>query len=210
MASELETLLAIERSGGLNPHQKTVLEQLKRDNPNIGGFVGGVPTFSFDYKKAAEDAYGELGTYYLRLLSESKGDLNKALARLTQDYDRGLRIKTEDKALLSQRANENVRDNALARGIYQKSVYDPEGGMGIPDENLRRQIEPINTDFNRWKEETDIDVERKRVDLPEEQKRYEHNVEQERRLKSAEMAEQRGQRAYQDFQAKQLANPDFV
>lgn len=179
---------------------------------NTGKYLssGGVPIFNFDYKKSAEEAYGELGTYYLRLLSESKGDLNKVLARLTEDYDRGLRIKTEDKALGIESGTRNVRDNALARGIYQKSVYDPEGGMGVPDENLNRVVEPINQEFNRWKEDTDINVARQRFDLPEQQKRDEHNLEQERRLKSAEMAEQRGARAYQDFQAKQLANPDFV
>lgn len=169
-----------------------------------------IPTFNFDYKKAAEEAYGELGPYYLRLLTESRGDLNKVLSRLTEDYDRGLRIKTEDRQTSIDRTTENVRDNALARGIYQKSVYDPNSGMGVPDEMLRENIEPINRDFNRWKDEANIDVERKKIDLPEQQKRDEHNLEQERRLKSADMAETRGARAYQDFQAKQLANPDMV
>lgn len=210
MASELETLMAIESHGDLNPYQRSRLEQLKRDNPNVGGFAGGVPTFNFDYAKAATDAYGELGPYYLRLLTESRGDLNKVLARLTEDYDRGLRIKTEDRALATENATRNVTDNALARGIYQKSVYDPSGGMGLADENLRRNIEPINTAFNRWKTEADIDIGRQRTDLPEAQARDEFRMEQERREKAAALAETRGARAYQDFQAKQLYNPSLT
>src|SRR3972149_7458335 len=63
-----------------------------------GGGDGGysIPTFSFDYAAEAEKAYGELGPYYDRLLSESKGDMNLALSRLVEDYDRGLRFKKAD------------------------------------------------------------------------------------------------------------------
>lgn len=206
MASQLETLLAIERSGNLNPYQRSELERLKAQNPGAGG----VPSFNFDYKKAAEDAYGELGPYYLRLLTESKGDMNKALARLTEDYDRGLRIKTEDTALARENATRNVTDNSLARGIYQKSVYQPETGMGLADENQQRAIEPINQDFNRWKESADVNVARQRIDLPEQQARNEFQMEQDRREKAANLANERGTRAYTDYQAKQLYNPSLT
>jgi hypothetical protein len=203
MASEYETLLAIESSGNLNPYQRTQLENYKKSSPSV-------PSFSFDYKKAAEEAYGELGTYYLRILSETKGDMNKALARLTEDYDRGLRIRTEDKNMAIENTTDNVRDNALARGIYQNSVYDPDSGKGLADQNLKENVDPINRTFDRWKEEADIEVGRKRTDLPEEQKRREFDLEQERRMKAADLAETRGARAYQDYQAKQLANPSLV
>jgi hypothetical protein len=102
---------------------------------NAGGGGGGrpsVPAFSFDYAGEAQKAYGELGTYYGRLLTESQGDVKLALARMVEDYNRGLRIKTEDKTRGEAQANtaetigsdKECRDNAIARGLYSpKSIY---------------------------------------------------------------------------------------
>lgn len=188
---------------------------------------GGVPQFSFDYEGAARQAYGELGTYYDRLLRESQGDLNKALARLTQDYERGLRIKREDTTFAEQGMNladqdamrrqqlaeQRVRESALARGLYQKSAYDPASGMGIPDteranvmgpyfyaeQQRQRQRQQLRTGLKRYEESAGIEVGRQREDLPEKQKRYEHELEQQRRRESAGMAESRGARAYQNY-----------
>src|SRR6185503_8131474 len=56
-------------------------------------------TFFFDYAAEAEKAYGELGAYYDRVLRESQGDTTKAIARLTEDYDTGLRREKEDQAI---------------------------------------------------------------------------------------------------------------
>lgn len=191
---------------------------------------GGVPTFSFDYEAEARKAYGELGAYYNRLLEESRGDLTKVLARLVEDYDRGLRIRKEDLTFgqetydLAQSeaerqaklSRDRLKSSALARGFYQKSAFDPNGGYGIPDTELRefeegfdyqtqsrrRLRDRLFTGFNRYKEEADIARKRKEVDLPEDQRRYEHNLEQQRRVEAANMASTRGQRAYQDYLTK--------
>lgn len=188
------------------------------------GGGGGIPTFSFDYAKAAEEAYGEMGPYYLRLLTESRGDMNKALARLTEDYDRGIRNQRVSFAAQQQEAERqsgqertNIVANALARGLYQKSNFDPQGGFGIPTQNLNEQQDRFAYEeggrkraLSQYEEEATIAKKRQEVDLPEEQRRREFALEQERREKSASLAEQRGARAYQDFQAKQLGNPDLI
>lgn len=183
---------------------------------NTGKYMssGGIPTFSFDYAGEAQKAYGELGVYYDRILREAQGDMNKALARLTQDYDRGLRISREDYATQQQALNtreqstiDSVKDNALARGLYRKSAYGE--GMGITDTNIQEAKQPIQMqrDLNqrslsRYEEESLLQKQRQETDLPEAFERQKHDQEQNRRKESASMAEQRGARAYQDFQAK--------
>jgi hypothetical protein len=74
---------------------------------------------------------------------------------------------------------------------------------------LGQTLQPINqrrtdllTSFSRYKEGADVAKARKEIDIPEKQKRYEANLEQQRRKESAAMANDRGQRAYQDYLAK--------
>lgn len=211
MASELETLMAIESSGQLNPAQQSRLQQLRQSGsygnaegiiggpintgPGFSGSGGGNP-FSFDYAAEATKAYGELGAYYDRILKESQGDLNKALARLEEDYTVGKRYRAEQ----TQQTTQSVQSNALARGLYQKSLADPSGGMGIPDMKLKESLLPIQ----RSQEQADVSRSRSLVDLPEKQKRNEFELEQQRREKAAALAETRGARAYTDFSARNL------
>jgi hypothetical protein len=125
-----------------------------------GSSSGSVPAFNYDYAKAATDAYGELGPYYTKLLTDSKGDINLALSRLMEDYDTGVRNKTQA-ANVAQTAQDttqnsverNIVDNANSRGLYTRSLDDPtqaapigpavpglpavkSGGFGIADQNL--------------------------------------------------------------------------
>lgn len=171
---------------------------------------GGAGGFNFDYAKEAEKAYGELGAYYVRILEEAKGDMNKVLSRLTEDYDRGLRIKREDTTRAIEGAERGVVDNALARGLYQSSGFDPNGQRGLYDENRARALDPIRQNQQRYEEEALINKQRQEMDIPEEFKRKEFALEQERREKAAGLAEQRGARAYQDFQLKNLYNPSLT
>jgi hypothetical protein len=192
----------------------------KKTNPGGGSGRSSVPAFSFDYEGEAKKAYGELGTYYGRLLNESQGDVKLALARLVEDYNRGLRIKTEDKTRGEAQANtaevlgrQRVQNNAIARGLYSQSQFvpnpQPDQGFGVADQMLGQTLQPINqrrtdllTSFSRYKEGADVAKARKEIDIPEKQKRYEANLEQQRRKESAAMANDRGQRAYQDYLAK--------
>lgn len=159
-------------------------------------------TFNFDYAGEATKAYGELGAYYDRIIKESQGDVNKALARLVEDYNRGIRFKKEDAQTTTQNVTRSVQDNALARGIYQKSAFDPSGGYGIADATLAQQTEPINTALSRYQETAGVDLNRQQTDLPEQEKRKEYDLEQQRRKESADITNSRASQAYQKYQSQ--------
>jgi hypothetical protein len=177
---------------------------------------GNVTPFDFDYVKAATDAYGELGVYYDRILKESQGDLDLALSRLTEDYDKGVRIKTEDTSTANQATTQSNQANALSRGIYQKSLFDPfaktsasTAGMGLadlanPNNPYGQTINQSNTNLNRYKEDATITLNRNKVDLPEKQRRYAADLEQQRRTEAASMAETRGNRALTKWQSDNM------
>lgn len=188
-------------------------EELAREFGVSSGGGRSIPSFNFDYEAEARNAYGELGPYYLRLLTESQGDTNKILSRLVEDYDRGLRIKREDRATTEtalveseRRARRNVVDNALTRGLYTKSAFAPEQGFGIADTNLIDALYPIqtrrqlaDTALKRYEEQADITKTRTTEDTREKQKRYEFDLEQRKRKEAAELANTRGSRAYQKY-----------
>jgi hypothetical protein len=178
------------------------------------------PPFSFDYEAEAKKAYGELGAYYARLLTWAQGDMNKVLARLTEDYDRGLRVKKEDVAeanrdldVTQDKSRTNIVDNALARGLYQKSNFasngeqnDPFSGFGLPDVNFRKldtdiadRREALSTNLTRYTEDADIRKSRITQDATEDLERDKFKMEEERKLRSGDIANERGSRAYQDY-----------
>lgn len=201
---------------------------------NIGRFKSGgsvpVPTFSFDYAAEAQKAYGELGTYYDRILKESEGDMNKVLARMATDYETGVRRRTEDRGTAEQTMTEDqqlslqnagraVRDNALSRGIYQQSAYGP-GGYGVADTLLKETTDPINTgyarqsknlltSFTRAQDDALTAYDRNKTDIPEQQKRYAFDLEQQRRREASDLANTRGTRAYGDWSRKNAFNPSL-
>lgn len=179
-----------------------------------GGSGGG--TFNFDYAKAATDAYGELGTYYDRLLKESKGDLDLALSRLVEDYDKGVRIRTEDTKTANAADVTANKDSALSRGLYQKSLFAPFNpnaapteGMGVadtanPNNPYGERISQNNLQLDRNNQTAATDLSRKQVDLPEQQRRNTFNLEQQRRTEAAGMAETQGNRELQKWQSSQV------
>lgn len=183
----------------------------------LTGSGGGapVPSFNFDFVKEAEKAYGELGPYYDRLLRESQGDTTKAISRLTEDYDRGLRFKQQDtqEALLSsQRAAGEARQaqttSELGRGISTRSAYGGEGNtaLGIADTeraDLEARVlaneQNINQGLSRYTEEANLQKTRGVTDYTEAQRRREAELERERRLESSNLANLRGERAYNRY-----------
>lgn len=178
----------------------------------VSGSTSSKTPFNFDYPTETTKAYGELNDYYTRLLTESKGDMNKVLSRLVEDYDRGLRFKTEDLAVAKDAnqyqqglAERSAVNNALSRGIYNKSQYAP-GQYGIADTMLTEAKTPyekartaLDTGFSRYKETAGVDLARQQTDLPEEERRKEFALEQERRQRAAEIANLRGQQSYQKY-----------
>lgn len=199
-----------------------------------GGSRGNIAPFSFNYEEAAKQAFGELAPYYDRLLTESKGNMNLVLARLTEDYDMGLRFKTEDTnfakesvdlaskeaARLDEISRQRITDNALARGLYQKSAFDttsdPNRGFGIPDtlqdrrmlsfayqQNLRdRNRSRLDTGMNRFQQTSTIRKDRSTFDTKKKQDLYEFELADRRKKEAAELANVRGERAYRDWASK--------
>lgn len=159
----------------------------------------GVPSFNFNYESELEKAYGELGKYYDRILTESRGDLNKALSRMVEDYDRGLRFSREDTQENLVTAGRQAMESALSRGLYQKSNVDPAAGMGLADQMQERAKEPILEAQARNEEVDLLNKTRSEVDLNEEQRRREFELEQRRRREAAELTNSREGRAYTKF-----------
>lgn len=196
----------------------------------FGGTAGGAPAFNFDFEAEAKKAYGESGAYYNELLAQSQGDVNKALARLVEDYDTGIRYKKQDTATAKdevgiaqneadrqrEESRKNVINAALARGLYQKSPGDPAGGYGIPDTEQAqvtaaadfgdaartRQLTAIDQGLTRYTEQAGTTLGRQQVDLPEKQKRYEGDLEQQRRAEAAQLANLRGDQALQKYNSQ--------
>jgi len=153
----------------------------------------------FDYESEVQKAYGELGAYYDRVLKESRGDVNLALSRLVQDYERGGRERAIDVAEQERRTEQQVRENALARGLYQKSTFPGvgEAGFGIPDIEKLEATRPIQLAYSRYKEEAGLTKTRREEDVTREQQRREFDLEQQRRKEAGELAQQRAERSYQ-------------
>lgn len=201
------------------------------NNALRGYGAGGAPApFSFDYEAEATKAYGELGAYYDRILREAKGDVNKALARLVEDYETGKRTRREDVGtglgrldVTEQEAQrqaairrQNVIANALSRGLYQRSAFAPQQGFGIPSANLSElesrlgyeagqrgeQRQDILTRQKRADESALLGKTRTEEDLGEKLRREEFDLEQRRRREAGELANIRGGRAYQKYQSE--------
>lgn len=185
------------------------------DARNKGLSGGGQQGFNFNFEGEAKKAYDELGAYYDRILKESKGDLNKAQSRLVEDYDTGIRLKKEDVSVARQQlgiqqeqTNKAGVDNALARGIYQKSAFDPNGGYGIQDQAQRlndqefqQRNAAIDTNLNRYTDAAGLARDRTQADLTENQSRNEFNLEQSRRTEAGQMANERATRALTRYNA---------
>lgn len=207
------------------------------DGKKTGGGSSGPgvpPAFNFDYAAEATKAYGELGPYYTRLIEWAQGDMNKVLSRLTEDYDRGLRVKKEDTAaakdkvdlaqgqadIRQDQSQENIKNNLLARGLYQKSldananeVSQPFEGFGIGDVNFKKtndnfqfqkdaratQKTQLDTNMTRYSENAAIIKRRGTEDATQTNERNKFKLEDERKLRSGDIANERGQRAYQDY-----------
>lgn len=198
----------------------------KEGGGGTGGNIGGqFQPFNFDYEKSAQEAYGELGSYYDRILKESRGDLNLALARLKEDYDRGTRTRKEDVGLgrdaltvaqeeanrLQSEREKNLVSSALGRGIYQESGFGR--GFGLGGQNIeqsqisksysdlirQRQAQELERGYGRTEQEQGLSYQRRQTDLPEDLRRKEFDLEQQRRREAADLANLRGDRAYRKF-----------
>lgn len=200
--TEFGQLTKMLQSGGLNPVQMSRYNELKAAGATLS--TDEAPAFSFDYEAEAKKAYGELGTYYDRLLKEAQGDMNKVLARLVEDYDRGKRVRTEDYNQSLTAANQAAVNNAQRRGLYSQSAYDSGPGFGLADAIMRKARQPVDESYQRANEAADIARKRTETDAADSLERRKLDLEQERRTQAGELANERGSKAYQKWSATSL------
>lgn len=193
------------------------------------GLTGGGSSFGFDFEAEVDKAFNELGSYYDYIITEAKGDMNRALARLEEDYKTGKRQRMESFNLtkeaqgLAQDAFATDADKAyktlatrnLARGINRTSAFAPTEGRGIADVEQNKLAADINRgqqglDLNKKSSQlaldqsselADLSLTRGQEDLPREFTRFEKTQQENRKRDAGELALSRQQRAYQRFEA---------
>ena len=74
-----------------------------------------------DFAKLEEQAFEMLKPYYLKIAQESRGDFNRAISILDEDYSRGVRIAREDTTKEIGRTNEDLGSTLERLGISFKS-----------------------------------------------------------------------------------------
>ena len=100
-----------------------------------------------DFSKLEQDAFNLLKPYYLQLAQESRGDFNRAVKTLEEDYIVGTRQATEDYLKESGRTKQDLASTMKSLGL-QEAVE----GEGLADSMNRRgaavyQMSP-NGQFN--------------------------------------------------------------
>ena len=127
------------------------------------------------------DALAELTPYYERILKEEGGDVEKAKARLEQDYQRGIRMKREDwetatkaegptmiagetpteyynrtKGSSGTSPSEGISlfSNLNKRGVSQSGIANVEGKKMVTSQQARQ--EAIDRALKRYEEEAGI------------------------------------------------------
>lgn len=149
-----------------------------------GGASGGttgvsVPAFSFDMDAANKNAMAELTPYYEKILAMYGGDVALAKQRIDQDYERGLRVKTEntqwEQQGLTQDTAERARKFKIAlgdidqqmnqRGISQSGIATTEKARATADEafqqnQIDRQQQALTTGLKQFTEGANVDYTR--------------------------------------------------
>lgn len=186
--------------------------------PSLGGQDKPGPFGIPSYKSYYDQAYKDLDAYYRRILAEEYGDVDRAVARLREDYDRGMRISTEDyvvnlayaqdsaaaarreEASTSAKENRALTGNLLSRGVYDGGVGDAARGETKSAQDLRREaidraLKKSETDlgftFQRGQEETTKTQKRGTEDTASNWQKFQTSKAMEREEKALGLAESR-------------------
>lgn len=171
--------------------------------------------FNFDFAGEAEKAYGELGTYYDRLLKENDFDVNKALSRLSYDYDTNTRqarqdyfIQEKQMKTAQEQQNKALITEGLRRGITRGSAYDTQGKdmLGIFGAKKKQlgelqamDTQQLSTSLDRYLKGAELSKQRSTEDINTQAERYKSELERNRRKEAGELANLRGQTAFQNY-----------
>lgn len=101
-----------------------------KGSPNGGG-GGGVQ--APDLKAIEDKVYNQLKPYYMQILTESNGDFTRATDRLKQDYQKGIRVASEDFGRQTGEELANLHNSLNTLGIN----FNQEQDTQINDLNKR-------------------------------------------------------------------------
>jgi hypothetical protein len=170
-----------------------------------------------NYDKYYQEAYDQkLQAYYAKLLNDEGGDVERAKSRLLQDYQRGIRINTEDysrnidfgresaaaakteQGLDSAAEQRKLEADMVRRGISQGGVADQEQGRLKTRQDLRREAidralrkseQDLQYGKERGIEEETIKQRRGTEDLDTNWNKFQTEKGQERQDKAAQLAD---------------------
>lgn len=176
-----------------------------------------------NYQEYYTSANTKLAEYYARLLMEEQGDINRAMARLTEDYTRGNRINLEDyernvafgresyTAGLAEEAQTKageeraLKQNLLSRGVSQGGLAQTQESRLAERQQLRREAidralrkseEDLRYAKERGMEQETITQRRGTEDLATQWAKFQTDKAQEREEKALGLAEQSYQREF--------------
>lgn len=220
--ADYANLLAIEAAGSLNPVQRTELENYRK-SMGTGSSSGG-------YQQYYDRAYKDLESYYARILQEESGDVERAKARLLEDYQRGNRItmedytrelataeqgataQTQELGFTTQGERRALETNVLQRGVSQGGIADQLYGRQKTSEELRQEAidralgksrENLQYAKERSLEEGTITQKRGTEDVASAFSKFVTAKGQERQEKAAQLADSSYNRDFAEKQAKQ-------
>lgn len=176
-----------------------------------------------NYSQYLTSADQKLAEYYARLLAEEQGDVERAKRRLVEDYQRGIRINTEDfernidfgresaaaakteQSLDAESERRKMEADLLRRGVSQGGLADDQYSRLKTRQDLRREAidralrkseEDLKYGKERGLEEETIKQRRGTEDLATNFAKFQTEKAQERQEKSLQLAEADYQREF--------------
>lgn len=192
--------------------------------PSGGGSGGGnIPAFNFSWDQAEKEALEKLAPYYKQKLDESNGDVELAKQRIEEDYQRGLRQRTEDTNIAMTTDTQTAKEETTAarEGLNQRGLLFgniPEGQPNqsaaptsqfaqtqelnpLADKQQQRRM-AIQRALDRQNEVAGIEKSRTLTDTNTQATRYARDLENEKKEKAVlQMAPLKYNQEYAKYQA---------
>jgi hypothetical protein len=174
------------------------------------------------YDRLLKDSEGDINLAFSRLVEDYDRGLRtkKDTATTQEEAIAASQTEADRRQVLTADA---AKANVLKRGLGQVSNFDPSAGIGVGQQTIDNRIAPftyatglrskqkqaVAKDLSQYDElygTQGIYRKRAQTDTTTKIDRNRFKLEQDRRKESADIANSRGARAYQDY----LANPDLV
>jgi len=203
----------------------TTTTQLTSLAGNKGTNVFGIQDFSTYYTQA----YNDLESYYKTILQQEGGDVDKAISRLKEDYDKGMRVAMEDyttdiaysresaaaakkeEAATAVKEGRALTGELIGRGVSAGGLAETKKEELKSAQDLRREAidralkkseSELGTTLERSQEDTTTTQKRGTEDVASEWQKYQTEKAMEREEKSLGLAESRYGREFNALSTK--------